>query len=314
MDPVTHTLIGAGMGQAFFKRRVGPEAVPILAFASNLPDIDGLVHLTSDPLAITWRRSFGHSIFVLPLWALALAWLFKRKYPNQTFRTLYGLCLLGAGVHVFFDLVNSFGVRIVWPFGAWRPELAILFIIDLILTGLLAAPYLVLLWKPWREKLEPACRLSMAAVLFYVCFCETNRILASRALNGAAAREGLHPEFSYVFPEPLGPHRWRGLVLEKNLYHVYLIKSLRGEIEPMGTVKTEPGDPRVERARKTPDGERLEAFFKAPVWSARESSAGIEVSAYDLRFRPIVINRGGLFEFVFRLRPDGSVEKARRAP
>ena len=67
MDPVTHTLVGAGMANAFFRRRVGPEAIPILALASNLPDIDAVVHLTGDPAALLWRRSFGHSLFTIPV-------------------------------------------------------------------------------------------------------------------------------------------------------------------------------------------------------------------------------------------------------
>ncbi|MBI4715240.1 MAG: hypothetical protein HY760_04780 [Nitrospirae bacterium] len=39
-DTVTHTLIGVGLGNAFFRRRIGPPALVILAVASNLPDVD----------------------------------------------------------------------------------------------------------------------------------------------------------------------------------------------------------------------------------------------------------------------------------
>ena len=61
MDPLTHTLVGAVAGQAFFKRRLGAEVVPILALASNLPDIDALVMATGDPAAVMMRRSFGRA-------------------------------------------------------------------------------------------------------------------------------------------------------------------------------------------------------------------------------------------------------------
>lgn len=304
MDPVTHTLIGAGMAQGFFRRRVGAEAVPILMIASNLPDVDVAVHFTHDPLAITLRRSFGHSLFCFPLWALALAWLLNKKYPRHKLKTLYGLCLLGAGVHVFFDLVNSFGVWLLWPFGSFHPELAIIFIIDLALAGLLAAPFLVCAAPSLRDRLERSCRLSMACVLAYVLFCGWNRYLATRALDSESSRLKLKPGFSYVFPEPFGPHRWRGVLREDDVYRVSLIHSLSGAVEARGEVRTSDKDPRVREVRGTPEARRLESFFKAPVWTLREESGRTDVSVYDLRFRSLLIGRGKPFEF--HLRPPGN--------
>lgn len=301
MDPVTHTLIGVGMGQAFFRRRLGTGAVTTLALASNLPDIDALVHFTADPAAITMRRSFGHSIFAFPVWSLVLGLLLSRRYPHIPWRTLFGLCLLGAGVHVFFDLVNSFGVRILWPFNPYRPELAIIFIIDLILLGLLAFPYFT-----GRANWVPACRVSMACVAFYVLFCLANRQLAQSAL----AREtgSPHCDFSYVFPEPLGPHRWRGVLRQGGLYKVYLIHSLTGRAELKAEVPTALGNPLVEKVRESPGGRKLEAFFKAPVWRVAAGRGGLpEVRVFDLRFRSLVINRRGAFEYAFPIAPDGGL-------
>src|SRR5712692_2481641 len=145
MDPVTHTLVGVAMANAFFRRRIGPESVPILAIASNLPDLDAVVHLTGNPAAVLMRRTFGHSLLLLPFWALLLALALRRFYPRPGARTLFGLCLLGAGVHLLFDLINSFGVVLLWPLSSWRPELALVFIIDFVLTGLVALP-LLLAW------------------------------------------------------------------------------------------------------------------------------------------------------------------------
>jgi inner membrane protein len=261
MDPVTHTLIGAGLAQGLFKRRVGPEAVPVLCVASNLPDIDVLVHLTGDPLSITLRRSFGHSAFLLPLWSLALSLLLQRRYPHKSLKTLFRLCLLGACVHVFFDLVNSFGVLLLWPFSSWRHEFAIIFIIDLALTGLLAAPYIVCAWEKTRGRLEAACRLSLACVAAYVLLCAAGRVAAGHLL--AHETGGVKPEFSYIFPEPLGPHRWRGVTREGGLYRVYLIRLMGRTCDLMKEARTELEAPLVQEARATPRGRRLEAFFIA---------------------------------------------------
>ena len=58
MDPITHPLVGASLAQAFLKRRIGPQAVPVLAIASNLPDIDTVVLLTGDPLTMARGKAF----------------------------------------------------------------------------------------------------------------------------------------------------------------------------------------------------------------------------------------------------------------
>ncbi|HET6370850.1 MAG TPA: metal-dependent hydrolase, partial [Nitrospiria bacterium] len=316
MDPVTHTLVGVTMANAFFRKRVGPRAVPILAVASNLPDIDAAVVLSGDPASVLMRRTFGHSLLLVPIWSLLLALLFRRFYPRFRLAPLFGLVLLGAVVHLFFDLVNSFGVVLLWPLSDWRPEFGIIFIIDLALTGLLAAPLLFSLVPVLRPRLVSLSRIFVVLVALYVLFCGVDRMIAGRLLTAEAERLGIRPDFSYVFPEPLGPQRWHGVLREGDDYRVFLIRPLSGLIVKRDEVRTRTDDPRVAEARKIPLARRLEWFFKAPVWRVGDDSTqrgttgsnSVEVSVYDLRFKSLVIDRGVPFIFRFRIDPDGKVE------
>lgn len=307
---MTHTLVGVGIANAFFRKRIGNSAVAILAWASNLPDIDAVVVLTGDPAAVLMRRTFGHSLFLLPIWVLALSGIFRRFYPHLRWRSLIGLTLLGALVHLFFDLVNSFGVVLLWPFSDWRPELGIIFIIDLILTGLLAAPLLLSRIPSLRESLVPLSRAAVALVAVYVLICLFSRVRAQQLLEKGTTQPA---DFSYVFPEPLGPHRWRGVWREGKIYRVYLLYLFSGEKEERDQVMTEIGDVRVEKARAVPLARRVEWFFKAPVWKVDEAAeerltdGAAEVSVYDLRFRTLVVERS--IPFVYRF----SVDKEGRA-
>lgn len=306
MDPVTHTLVGAVTAQAFLKKRFGPETVPIMCWAGNLPDIDALVMLTSDPAAITLRRTFGHSVFLYPLWALLLAGIFKKVYPQQRFLPLFLMCLLGASLHVFFDLVNSFGVVALWPWSLYRPELAIVFIIDLLLLGSLAFPFVF-----FRHKLKEACRASAAIACAYVLLCAGARAQAEVRLMRHT--EGLGASMTYVFPEPFGPHRWRGVVRFGDEWRVYLIHTFSGRVEAARIERTDEDRPAAADVRRiSPLAKRLEAFFKAPVWTVRRSpdGDGMLATVYDLRFRPVVLKRGGgAFEYAFKVLPDGSVRE-----
>jgi len=319
MDNVTHTLVGVAVAHAFFGGEPGspgrppvPRAVPILALASNLPDIDVLVHTTGDPAAIMLRRSFGHSILLLPIWVLIFALIARRIEPRLPLRRHLGLAAIGAGLHVLFDLINSFGVLLLWPAGDWRPELAIVFIIDLVLTGLLALPLLVCIPRRLRPRLPTLARAAVACVAVYLAFCGVNRAIAigmlrettapPGAVSGAATstRAGSGPaapaDFVYVFPEPFGPLRWRGVIRTGDTWTVHRIEPLSGRIEKRDEVRTRPDDPVVRAARASHLGRRLENFFKAPVWEVRAASAPV-ACVHDLRFRPLAMDRSAVFAY-----------------
>ena len=292
MDPVTHTLLGVGLGNAFYRERTGRAALPVLALASNLPDLDAVVHLTGDPYAVLMRRTFGHSLLLLPFWSLLFAWLASRRYREVPLRTLYGMTLVGVAGHLLFDLINSFGVVLLWPLSDARPELAWVFIIDFVLTGLLALPLALALLAGLRPRLRPMSRAALATVACYLLLCGAARwrsteLLARQAPAGA--------DFAYVFPEPLGPHRWRGVVRSPGRYDLFLLHPLSGRVDPRGSVRNDLDDPRVAAVRQTRDGQRLQRFFKAPVW--QPEGEGNAVSAWDLRFKPLVVDREAVFHY-----------------
>ena len=288
MDPVTHTLLGVALGEAFFRPRLGRRAVTVSAWAANLPDIDGLVMLAGDPGAVMLRRSFGHSLFLLPLWIAGLTWIFKRKYEDMETRDLVMIIAVNCAGHLFFDLINSFGVQLFWPFSLMRPELAIIFIVDLALIGFLAAPHLTRLRAAWRENLGGACRLALAAVAIYLATAFSARQYALMLL----ARETGGKGFQYAFPEPLGAHRWRGVVKEREAWKVYLVDAGKGTVSERLTLPSDEWTPAARAALDTPFGERLRGFFKAPVWTAApKAGGGYLVTVYDLRFSNLILPR-----------------------
>lgn len=285
-----------------------------MALASNLPDIDAIVYLAGSADWVLMRRTFGHSLLLIPLWAAGLTWLLKRYgFRNIRVGTLYGMCLLGALVHIFFDLINSFGVVPLWPLSSWRPELSIIFIIDLILTGLLAAP-LVIAAVGFRRELTALSTWALGLTAVYFMLCGSARSMALVRLSEEAFHLGVRPDFLYVFPEPFGPHRWRGVLRAGDIYRVYLMRPFSGTAQAVGENETMPENPRVRLVRETPLGRRLDWFFKAPVWSVKGSPDGTwEVSAHDLRFKSLLMDMGTHerppFAFKFLVEPNGTIER-----
>ena len=302
MDPVTHTLFGLAIGEAVFRPRLGRRAVTVSAWAANLPDIDGLAMLIPDAGAVILRRSFGHSLFLLPAWIVGLSWIFRKKYPDMAWRDLLAVIGVGAAGHMLFDLVNSFGVQLFWPFSTTRPEISIIFIIDLMLTGILAAPHLARLKTEWRPKLTAAARGALACVAIYFVAAFSARARALSILSGEAGGAA----FQYAFPEPLGAHRWRGVVKDEAQWRVYLVDSVRGTAEKRLVLPDAGATAPAVAANATPFGRRLSTFFKAPVWTVEPAAGGGTVaSVYDLRFTSLTLKRGTPFQYFFDVGPDG---------
>jgi hypothetical protein len=219
----------------------------------------------------------------------ACIFLRNYSYKQTSWKTLFGLCVFGASLHTLFDLLNSFGVLLFHPVCHERFELGWIFIIDLILTGLLLAP---LVLRRWFD-LQKVSRVCLMGAGVYILLCGISRNVAFHHLDHAESEAS----FTYVFPEPLGPHRFRGVARKEDQYRVYLIHSFSGSMELNDTVRTDENLPPVQSIRSSDRAKRLEAFFKAPVWRVRKDGAEV----FDLRFRSIVLPRGT--PFVYRLRP-----------
>lgn len=139
MDNLCHTLVGAALGKAGLARRT-TLGMSTLVIANNLPDVDVAVFATGT-LAMSFRRGWTHGVLALlalPVILTAAVLVYDRRAvqrradapPPARARELLLLSYLGVGLHVFMDLMNSYGVRLLMPFtGQWFYGDA-LFIVD----------------------------------------------------------------------------------------------------------------------------------------------------------------------------------------
>ena len=182
MDNLTHSLIGAALGQCGLKRKTG-LAMPALIIGANLPDVDvscfawttGLEHLA-------FRRGITHGPPALVLLPLVLAgllyawdwWQAKRGTRPEgrlpvSFKWLYLLALIGCLTHPAMDWMNNYGIRLLAPFSQQWFYGDVLFIVDVwILAMLIAGVWL----SRRREKAgtdwtRPA-RVAVAGMLAYI--------------------------------------------------------------------------------------------------------------------------------------------------
>src|SRR5438067_1861708 len=196
MDTITHGIAGALIGKAVFRgedmfashaMNRGRIITWSLMLGAIFPDSDVLRDIFSHDklLVITWHRSFTHSLVLLPLWALILAWITRafanpRKWDAPSFLELTGIYAVGVLSHILLDLVTSFGTMIWSPLQWSRPAWDLIFIVDFTLTAILLVPQLLAWAYAHPEKVQ---RRVMRTWLVFLLM----PLIISRIAEGAGA-------------------------------------------------------------------------------------------------------------------------------
>jgi hypothetical protein len=118
---------------------------------------------------ISSHRAETHSFLCLPLWALVLAaltrWFCRRReIACPSFAALTGIYAAGIALHIFLDLMTSFGTMIWSPANYTRVSWDLTFIIDFTLTATVLLPQAI----AWIFR-EPAGSLRRGALLWMFC-------------------------------------------------------------------------------------------------------------------------------------------------
>ncbi|WP_375289489.1 metal-dependent hydrolase [Qipengyuania sp.] len=218
MDNLTHSLVGAAIGQAGLKRKSG-LAMPALIIGANVPDVDASCYLWlsgAEPLA--FRRGITHgpiAWIVLPILVAGLLWAWDRWQTRRGTRPqarlpvhfgwLYALTLLACLTHPALDWLNSYGIRLLEPFSSRWFYGNILFIIDIWLWLLLGGAVFLSLRREkrggkWRRPARGALALGLAYI-------GVNAAITAHAEDRADAlvRHGydVQPDLVVATPVPL---------------------------------------------------------------------------------------------------------------
>ena len=163
MDTLTQVALGACIAQAGFSKQLGQKAVLVGAVCGLLPDLDFLFSIGQDQFNyLATHRGWSHSVFVLPIIAIPVAWLamkwalwkdaaVKAKPPENQYWRWYLLCFLALMPPPLLDLFTSYGTQILTPFSNGRFTLDAVAIIDPIYTLPLLIALLIGMIKPTQK-------------------------------------------------------------------------------------------------------------------------------------------------------------------
>jgi inner membrane protein len=217
MDNLTHSLVGALIGQMGLKRKTG-LAMPTLIIAANIPDIDAVATLLGGHQHLAIRRGITHgpiAMVVLPilLWAAMLAW--DRWRPSEKRMAVHkgwllALAFIGCLSHPLFDWFNSYGIRLLEPFSSQWFYGDTIFIIDIWLWIALIAG----VWISIRRERNGKPNWRGPAVASFTAICAyifANGLITGRAetLTAVAVKEKHNIIPSLVVANPVPVQFWK---------------------------------------------------------------------------------------------------------
>lgn len=214
MDNLTHSLVGALIGQAGLKQKTG-LAMPALIVGANLPDVDVACFLWLEGVEhLAFRRGITHgpiAWLLLPLLLAGGLWWWDRRQARRgtrpekrlpvRFGWICGLAFLACLTHPALDWLNVYGIRLLEPFSSRWFYGDVLFIIDVWLWGILGVGTWLSLRRERRGgEWERPARTAMALALTYIGM---NAALTWHAETSRGEMTEPYPSVAIGSPPPL---------------------------------------------------------------------------------------------------------------
>jgi len=236
------------------------------------------------------------------------AWLAGRKYAKYAvgFLAALAICAAGAGVHVLLDLLNGYGVELLWPF---RPKYYALDLTDqvdgwilfLLLAGLLLPELFRLVHeeigsKPKRHGRSRGALIGLVLVALFIA----GRTFAHQravALLDSRDYRGQTPLVVAAFPRPSNPLLWSGVVeTDDAVFNVEVPLALGREFDSeLAEVHYKPAPSlTLQNAVSSRIAVEFLNFARFPLASVEPRGDGFEVRLRDMRFASELRGRRGM--------------------
>ncbi|MEQ1776363.1 MAG: metal-dependent hydrolase [Burkholderiales bacterium] len=243
MDTLTHALSGALLARATAPTPAADviplrRRIAIGTLAAAFPDIDVVASWLSPLSYLYHHRGVTHSLVMLGLWAVLLAWLCTRVWPSDKnkgsgWRAYAGIIAWGIAAHIAGDWITSFGTMVFAPVSDWRAALSTTFIIDLWFSGIIIAGLLAS-WV-WRKSFY--ARWPAVAGLMVLCtYVLFQFAMQQRAIDFGerfVMQSGLRNAKVSALPRPVSPFNWMVVIETDDRYHYSLISLSRLDAPPL---------------------------------------------------------------------------------
>ncbi|MGD0906295.1 MAG: metal-dependent hydrolase [Candidatus Acidiferrales bacterium] len=309
MDPLTHALTSVALGRAGFNK-LARMATPMLLVSGLAADVDWVTRMVGPSAFLRGHRTATHSFvgtFVIIVLVSAAFWFAGQKFPKMAVTIFPALviCTVGAGVHLLLDMLNGYGVKLLWPFRpawyAWDIVATVdPCIIFFLLCGLLLPDLFRLILEEIGSKpKQRGLRGAIVGLVLVVLFVTGRGFAHQRAVALLDSREyrGQVPLTVAAFPKPLNPLIWSGVVETDNaLFNVDVPIGPGFVFDPeLADVHFKP-EPSLtlNNAVTSAVGTEFLSYARFPLANVEPDGDGYEVRIRDMRFATELAGRRGM--------------------
>lgn len=210
IDTFTHAVAGVVVARSGLNKHLGKWGTIAGITAALFPDADYFIRFIDIEFYLRHHRGIITSVFMMVPFCLLSAHIFNRLSDKKRFGEFFWISLAAFLSHIFLDAITSFGTMLLAPFSHQRFALDLVFIIDLILTGILLSA--LILSYVFKRKAAGICQLGLAVSLIYIAFCGVNHHQAYQLAAQFAKDKGLKYTKLACLPQPVSPFRWANLI------------------------------------------------------------------------------------------------------
>jgi inner membrane protein len=314
MEPVTHALTSIALGRAGLNK-ITRSATPMLLVSGLIADVDWVTRLAGAETFLRGHRTITHSLVgttAIIAAIAAAAWFIGRKFTKYAVGIVPALaiCATGAGAHLLFDMLNGYGVKLLWPFSpkwyAWDLADSVdSWILFFLLAGLLSPELFRLVLEEIGSRPKRHGRQRGATVgLIFVTLVVAGRAFAQErafALLDSRNYRGQTPLQVAAFPRPSNPLLWSGVVETDNaIFNLEVPLGPGRAFDPELAETHFKPEPSVTLKNAAGSSTAIEFlnFARFPLASVQPEGDGFQVRLRDMRFASELAGRRGVIAVI----------------
>jgi len=300
MEPVTHALASIALGRAGLNK-ITRAATPMLLVSGLIADVDWITRLGSADTFLRGHRTATHSLAGTAAIVAAVAaasWFAGRKFTKFAtgFFPAVLICAISAGAHLLLDLLNPYGVKLLWPFSpkwfAWDlADSADSWILFFLVAGLLIPELFRLVHEeigsdPKHRERQRGAIFGLVCVALFIAGRAAAHHRAVALLDSRVYR-GQTPLVVAALPRPSNPLVWSGIVETDNaIFQLEVPVGLGGKFDPESAeVHFKPeASQTLKNAVSSPVAIEFLEFARFPLASVEPEGTGFLVRLRDVRF------------------------------
>lgn len=216
MDPVTHIasgVLGKGTFRGYFNER---RIMLFCVIAALLPDIDNIAGFLGPELYLIHHRGATHSLAAGIFLAAILVFIFRLFIKSFDIIKGFVTALSIIYLHIFLDLITSYGTQIFFPFTNKRYSLESVFIVDPIYTLVLVIILIISVSSKNKKEM-----IIITGVIWIFMYPALNLGIKTYLEKNIAGKLGIRNEKLlkvHLSPDIFTPFYWKVIIEREKTY------------------------------------------------------------------------------------------------